>query len=93
MTNRHLCNADSTKGPVCSHLATDEVLGALGHPVRLVVKGPFGTPIVEREGAKTRGKAVHAAWAEGTVRICNRSARLEDDTLGAVPTFLRKTLS
>lgn len=67
----HECNGDPSKGQVCSHLATDDVLKQLGEPVRKVDK-IVGTPVVVQEGHKFRHQAVSAAWRNGTVRICTK---------------------
>lgn len=72
----HVCNADPSKGQVCSHLVTDEQLGAMGNPVRKIEKGPFGTPIVTQEGIPHE-KAVMKSWGEGHVRLCNKTKYLD----------------
>jgi hypothetical protein len=59
----------------CSHRATPQSLTALGFAVRKVVSGPFGTPIVEVQGARFE-TARHAAWQAGAIRLCTRTPRL-----------------
>jgi hypothetical protein len=84
MTHRH--NADPANGPVCSHLATDDILTDLGFPVRKT-ETSMGHVIVRRDGTD-HAHAVHAAWIAGAVRIC--TCVRPDAPTGEKPAWLRR---
>lgn len=60
----HVHNADPTVGPVCSHLATHEVMEAIGLPTPVADHGNMLHIQLEAS------QQVHAAWGAGRVRIC-----------------------
>jgi len=72
-TTQHTCNGNPANGPVCSHLATPAVVGALGFPVKVVDKC-VGAVVTVTPGT-TLETAKHLATCAGLVRTCTRTGR------------------
>ena len=93
-TSEHICNADPASGKVCSHLVTADQLAGMGHPVKSVEKGPFGTPIVMQAGV-SHEQAVMDAWRTGHVQLCSRTEStnpMSAQQFGEEPEWLKRAL-